>query len=64
MRGVVTLTEDYETRFLCFSPQVSPGIAGILPIPDGFLVALCPGTSEALAVPCRHPSSYRQVLWQ
>lgn len=27
MRGVVTLTEDYETRFLCFSPQVSPGIA-------------------------------------
>ncbi|NWH87107.1 PTPM1 phosphatase, partial [Aegithalos caudatus] len=21
VRGVVTLTEDYETRFLCFSPQ-------------------------------------------
>lgn len=51
MRGVVTLTEDYETRFLCFSPQVSPGI-------------VCPGTGEASAASYRHPGSDRQVLWQ
>lgn len=51
VRGVVTLTEDYETRFLCFSPQVSPGIAGVLPTPDASLVALCPGTSEASSRP-------------
>lgn len=33
VRGVVTLTEDYETRFLCFSPEVSPGISGVSPRP-------------------------------
>lgn len=28
MRAVVTLNEEYETRFLCCSAQVSPGAAG------------------------------------
>lgn len=64
MRGVVTLTEDYETRFLCFSPQVSPGIAGA-PLPRRVSRrSVCPGTDEALAASCRHPGSDRQVLWQ
>jgi len=63
VRAVVTLNEEYETRFLCCSAQVSPRSR---PVPPGRVPrrSPCPGAGEASAASRPDPGGGRHGLWQ